>query len=304
MSAVAALSREQDSYGHHLSFSPSICIFNILYNFFLTVPGKGSPCRIITALPMFKAVAWSDMVYVGTCFDTWYPCLLWRRLQSLADGCCWHLLCFLPPSSRCLDTFNKFFFNIFYKSVNFVLLHARWDCFFIFPSISPIQYHHQAEGLCQGLAVGSSGCFCHDREEGFIFTNRISCFWVASRKTVPEVLHSRSWRSKSHLSTQTKSQEAGIFHDLVRSFLTKANILPLASDQNKQKILSDVQLGFKSEKNCSCKWRRTDTLIWWLFGDLVHQKPKLKALTFPNTHRKRYIQGVRLLDVKMPTSFT
>lgn len=152
--------------------------------------------------------------------------------------------------------------------------------------------------------MDSSECFCHGRGEEFFFIDRISCFWVTSRKSVTEVLHSRSWRSKSHLSTQNKPQEVGIFKALVRSFLTKANLLPLASDQNKQKILSDVQLCFKSKKTYSCKWRGTDTFIWWFFGDLVCQKPRLKALTFPNTHGKQYIQVVRLLDVKMPTSFT
>lgn len=152
--------------------------------------------------------------------------------------------------------------------------------------------------------MASPECFCHGRGEGFFFINKISCFWVASRKSVPEVLHSRCCRSKSRLSTQIKPQEVGIFKDLVRTFLTKANLLPLASDQNKQKILSDVQLGLKSGKTYSCKWRRTDTFIWWFFGDLVQQNPKLKALTFPNTHGKQYIQVLRFLDVKLPTSFT
>lgn len=174
----------------------------------------------------------------GCCLEWYGACrnLLWHvvslaSLKATSVFGRWLLLVLImPPCSRCLDTFNKFFFNIFYKSVNFVLLHAQWDGFFTFPSISPINYHHQIEGFCQGLGVGSSGCFCHHRGEGFFFINRISCFWVASRKTVPEVLHSRSWRSKSHLSTPNKSQEAGIFQDLVRSFLTKADLLPLASE--------------------------------------------------------------------------
>lgn len=34
--------------------------------------------------------------------------------------------------------------------------------------------------------------------------------------------------------TQTKPQEAEIFKDLARSFLTKANLLPLAPDQNRR----------------------------------------------------------------------
>lgn len=151
--------------------------------------------------------------------------------------------------------------------------------------------------------MDSSECFCHGRGEGFLFINRISYFWVASKKSVPEILHSKIWRSKSHLSTQTKLQEVGIFKDLVGSFLTKANLLPMASDQNKQKILSDGQLCFKSGKIYSCKWRRTDTFIWWFFVELVCQNLKLKAPTFPNTHWKQYIQVVRLFDVKMPPSF-
>lgn len=81
MSTVVALSKKQDSYGHHLPFTPSICIFNVPHHFFLTVPDKGSPCRVITALPVLKAVAWVNMTHVRTCFDTWFLRLLWRLLQ-------------------------------------------------------------------------------------------------------------------------------------------------------------------------------------------------------------------------------
>lgn len=72
MSAVAALSKKQDSY-LHFPLPPNTCmfIFKILQHFFLIVPGKGSPCRIISALPGLKAAALSDVMHVGTCFDTW-----------------------------------------------------------------------------------------------------------------------------------------------------------------------------------------------------------------------------------------
>lgn len=72
MSAVAALSKKQDSC-LHFPFPPNRCIFifNILEHFFLIVPGKGSPRRIISALPGLKAAALSDVMHVGTCSDTW-----------------------------------------------------------------------------------------------------------------------------------------------------------------------------------------------------------------------------------------
>lgn len=56
MGLVAAKRMDMD-----ISYPPS---------FLLTVSGKGSPCRIIAALPVSKTVAWGDMMHIGTCSDT------------------------------------------------------------------------------------------------------------------------------------------------------------------------------------------------------------------------------------------
>lgn len=49
--------------------------------FFLIVPAKGGPCRITSTLPMLKAVALSDVMPVGTCFDT--ICLAFLEATSV-----------------------------------------------------------------------------------------------------------------------------------------------------------------------------------------------------------------------------
>lgn len=146
--------------------------------------------------------------------------------------------------------FKKLFFNsltirIFYKSLNLVLLQAQWHSFFMFLSIGPINSHHQTGRFCQGLTHRVIWMLWSQQGTG-ILINRILCSCVASRTSVSGVLHSRSWRSKSHLSAQLKPQEAGIFKVLVRSFLSKANRLPLPFEQNEEKIFQWWSAGFQT----------------------------------------------------------
>lgn len=102
----------------------------------------------------------------------------------------------------------------------------------------------------------SPECSGHSKGQGFLSINRILCFWVASRQSVSGILHSRSWRSKSHLSAQPKPQEAGIFKVLVWSFLSKTNLLPLPFDQKEEKIFEWWSAGFQSWEDLQLQVKR------------------------------------------------